>query len=74
VASNHTKSPYAPVVPWAELLLELENDKYKDYVLPNGSLIVEMDKLSYRYVEAAHYWYENLAETFTLQLQDKWQR
>jgi len=55
-------------------LLELENDKYKDYVLPNGSLIVEMDKLSYRYVEAAHYWYENLAETFTLQLQDKWQR
>ena len=28
-----------------ELLLELEYDKYKDYVLLDGSLIVEMDKL-----------------------------
>ncbi len=48
-----------------ELLLELENEKYKDYVLPDGSLIIEMDKLSYGYVEAAHYWYETLADTFT---------
>jgi hypothetical protein len=48
-----------------ELLLELEYDKYKDYVLQDGSVIVEMDKLSYGYVEAAHYWYETLAETFT---------
>jgi hypothetical protein len=38
-----------------ELLLELENEKYKDYVLPDGSLIVEIDKLSYGYVEAVHY-------------------
>jgi hypothetical protein len=48
-----------------ELLLELEYDKYKDYVLPDGSLVVEIDKLSYGYMEAAHYWYETLAETFT---------
>jgi hypothetical protein len=47
-----------------ELLLELQYKKYKDFVLPDGTVIVEMDKLSYGYVEAAHYWYENLAETF----------
>jgi hypothetical protein len=46
-------------------LLELEYDKYKDYVLQDGSVVVEMDKLSYGYVEAAHYWYETLTETFT---------
>jgi len=47
-----------------ELLLELEHDKYKDYMLSDGSVIVEMDKLSYGYVEAAHYWYEMLMPTF----------
>jgi len=41
----------------ADLLLELQNDVYKDYVLPYGSIVVEMDKLSYGFVEAAHYWY-----------------
>ncbi len=38
-----------------DLLLELENDKYKDYVLSNSSAIVKMNKLSYGYIEAAHY-------------------
>jgi len=47
-----------------ELLLELEHDKYKDYVLKDGSVIVEMDKLSYGYVEAAHYWWEELKDKF----------
>jgi hypothetical protein len=42
-----------------ELLLEVQFEKYKDFVLPKGTVIVEMDKLSYGYVEAAHYWYEN---------------
>jgi hypothetical protein len=49
-----------------DLLLELEYDKYKDYVVPDCTLIVEMDKLSYGYVEPAHYWYESHAKTFTL--------
>jgi hypothetical protein len=43
-----------------QLLLELEYDPYKDYVQNDGSVIVEMDKLSYGYAEAAHYWYETL--------------
>lgn len=47
-----------------ELLLELQHDKCKDYVLPDGTVIVEMDKLSYGYVEAAHYLYESLAKNF----------
>jgi hypothetical protein len=47
-----------------ELLLELEYDKYKDYVLSDGSVIVELDKPSYGYIEAAHYWYEMLMTTF----------
>ncbi len=47
-----------------ELLLELQYEKYMDFVLPDGTVIVEMDKLSYGYVEAAHYWYESLTETF----------
>jgi hypothetical protein len=37
-----------------QLLLELEYDRYKDYVQNDGSVIVKMDKLSYGYVEAAH--------------------
>jgi hypothetical protein len=55
-----------------KLLLELEYDKYKDYVLQDGSVIAEMDKLSYGYVEVAHYWYETLAETFTSNGKDKY--
>ncbi len=47
-----------------ELLLELQYEKYKDFLLPGGTVIVEMDKLSYGYVDAAHYWYENFAKTF----------
>jgi hypothetical protein len=27
-------------------------------------MVVEMNKLSYGYVEAAHYWYEDLSKTF----------
>lgn len=47
-----------------ELLLEMQPDKYKDYIMRGGSITVEMDKLSYGYVEAAHYWYEELAKVF----------
>jgi len=47
-----------------EILLELKYDEYKDYVLPDGSIVVEMDKLSCGYVKAAHYWYETLMSAF----------
>jgi len=47
-----------------DILLELKYDEYKDYVLPDGSIVVEMDKLSYGYVEAAHYWYETLISAY----------
>lgn len=47
-----------------QVLMELEPHKYKDYVLPDGTVIVQMKKISYGYVEAAHYWWKNLAKTF----------
>jgi len=47
-----------------KLLLELEYDRYKDYIQNDGSVIVKIDKLSYGYVEAAHYWYETLMSAF----------
>ena len=30
----------------------------------DGSVIVKMDKLSYGYMEAAYYWYEELVKVF----------
>jgi hypothetical protein len=45
----------------ANVLLELQPEVYEDNVQPDRSIVVEMDKLSYGFVEAAHYWYENLA-------------
>jgi hypothetical protein len=49
-----------------KLLLELEYDRYKDYIQNDGSVIVKIDKLSYGYVEAAHYWYETLMSAFKI--------
>jgi len=52
---------------WIKLdkrVVDILLDEYKDYVLPDGSIMVEMDKLSYGYVEAAHYWYETLMSAF----------
>ncbi len=37
------------------ILNNLQPDKYQDYILPDGTVIVKMKKLSYGYVEAAHY-------------------
>jgi hypothetical protein len=45
--------------------MELLPDKYKKYVLPDGTVIAKMKKLSHRYVEAAHYWWKDLTKTFT---------
>lgn len=47
-----------------KLLLDLQNEKYKDYVMSDGSVIIERDKLSYSYVKAAHYWLEDLKSMF----------
>jgi hypothetical protein len=47
-----------------ELLLKIQPDKYRNYVTKDGSIIVEMDKLSYGYVKAAHYWYKELVKVF----------
>jgi hypothetical protein len=48
-----------------QVLMELQPDRYKNYILPDGSVIVKMKKLSYRCVEAAHYWWRDLSGTFT---------
>ncbi len=48
-----------------QVLMELQPDRYKNYVLPDDSMIVKMKKLSYGYVEAAHYWWRDLSGTFT---------
>jgi hypothetical protein len=48
-----------------QILNNLQPDKYKDYILPDGTVIVKMKKLSYGYVEAAHYWWKDLSSTFT---------
>jgi hypothetical protein len=47
-----------------EILVELDKDEHAKYVLADGLMIVEMNKLSYGYVEAAHYWYKDLVKTF----------
>jgi hypothetical protein len=47
-----------------QILREIQPGKYDQYVLPDGTVIVRVKKLSYRYVEAAHYWWRNLMETF----------
>ncbi len=47
-----------------QIVRELQPGKYDQYVLPDGTVTVRMKKLSYGYVEAAHYWWRNLMETF----------
>jgi hypothetical protein len=47
-----------------QVLMELQPDKYNRYVLPDGTVVVQMKKLSYGYVEAAHYWWKDLTEMF----------
>jgi hypothetical protein len=46
-----------------EVLKELQPGKYDEYVLRDGTVIVRMKKLSYGYIEAAHYWWRDLMET-----------
>ncbi len=46
------------------VLQELEPGKSEHFIQQDGSVIVKMKKISYGYVEAAHYWYKDLSETF----------
>jgi hypothetical protein len=48
----------------AQVLIELDPEKYKEYLLPDGTIIVKMKKISYGCVEAAKYWWKDLTETF----------
>ncbi len=36
----------------------------RPFLLPDWSVIVKMKKISYGYVEAAYYWYQDLSDTF----------
>jgi hypothetical protein len=47
-----------------KVLQKLEPGKYEPYILPDGSVIIKMKRISYGYVETAHYWYKDLSETF----------
>jgi hypothetical protein len=47
-----------------KILLELRPGEYEEYVLKDGTMIVELQTISYGLVEAAHYWYKNLEATF----------
>ena len=47
-----------------KVLQELESGNYEPYLLQDGSVIVKMKKISYGYVEAAHYWYKDSSDTF----------
>lgn len=48
-----------------QILIEIQPDQWKQCVLPDGSVIVKIKKLSYGYVEAVHYWWKDLTNTFT---------
>ena len=47
-----------------EILYELEPGKYEPFIEPDGTLIVEMTAISYGFVEAAHYFWKGLTNTF----------
>jgi hypothetical protein len=47
----------------AEILCEVEPEKYKPYLLSDAATIVKMKMISYSDVEAAHYWWKGLTET-----------
>jgi hypothetical protein len=43
---------------------EIRPGEYKPYIMDDGTIIMEMTKISYGLVEAAHYWYQDLKKTF----------
>jgi hypothetical protein len=47
-----------------KVLLELRPGEYEKYVMDDGTMVMEMNTISYGLVEAAHYWYKHLKGTF----------
>jgi hypothetical protein len=47
-----------------DMLLEIDRDRYESYVREHGTMVVHNEKLMYGYQEAAHYWYDEIAEVF----------
>ena len=47
-----------------KILQELRPGEYDDYILHDGTMVMELTKISYGLVEAAHYWYKDLRMTF----------
>jgi hypothetical protein len=47
-----------------KVLLELRPGEYDKYVMDDGTIVMQMNAISYGLVEAAHYWYKNLKGTF----------
>jgi hypothetical protein len=46
-----------------KVLLELRPGEYDKYVMDDGTMVMEMNAISYGLVEPAHYWYKNLRGT-----------
>ena len=47
-----------------KILQELKPGEFEPYISNDGTMIMEMTKISYCLVEAAHYWYKQLKGTF----------
>jgi hypothetical protein len=47
-----------------KILHELRPGEYDQYIMDDGTIVMEMNAISYGLVEAAHYWYKNLKNTF----------
>ena len=47
-----------------KILQEIRPGEYEQYIMDDGTIIMEMNTISYGLVEAAHYWYKNLKGTF----------
>jgi dihydroxyacetone kinase DhaKLM complex PTS-EIIA-like component DhaM len=47
-----------------KMLQELHPGKYEPYIMDDGTIIMEMTKISYGLIKAVHYWYQDLRKTF----------
>jgi hypothetical protein len=43
-----------------KVLLELQPGEYEKYVMDDGTMVMEMNAISYGLAEAAHYWYKHM--------------
>jgi hypothetical protein len=49
----------------SEILCNMNPNKWKQYLRPDGKILVQMDKMLYGYKEAAYYWNQCLMKMFT---------